>query len=51
MGMLERTPRLLWTDNLQTRLRSSVTTLVKLHPSRDEDIVKDMVRTCVCVCV
>lgn len=41
--MLSKQPRLLWCEDLPARFKRTVDKLVVLHPSGDEEIVKDMV--------
>lgn len=46
MGMVAKQPRLLWCVDLTARIDQTVARLLLVHPSRDEDIVKDMVGRC-----
>jgi len=43
MSMVSKQPKLLWQEDLAGRLGRAIALLIKLHPSRDEDVVKDMI--------
>ena len=44
MGMIPKQPRILWATDLPERFERCVARLVTIHPSQDEEIVRDMVR-------